>query len=502
MSEWTWTAHLPVFVILTPLFACLLCPLLCKIRVVLGKRVVICAMLLTLLFAAMQLVTVVRQGQISYWLGGWRPPYGIVLVVDPINGLIVLMVACISFLTALFSSPFTKFTQENWFRVAGYYCMLSFLSVGLLGMSTTGDAFNLYVFMEITAISGYGLIAAGEEKGPIAAFRYLLLGTIGATMYLLGIGFLYGATGTLNMADLRDCIVQLGDSPLLLFSVACLIIGFGVKMALFPLHGWQPAAHAYAHPAADPMIAGVMIKVPAYAMLRFFFCIFRPQSQMMVCFFQIIGVMAVCGILYGSVRALRYDTYNKILAFSSIGQVGYIALGFSIGNVYGLIGAVLHIISHAWMKTGLFYTSGGLKYRYGIHQTTEMGQVYREMPLTGGAMTVFALSMIGLPPLAGFFSKWYLALGAVQNGQYLYVAVLLISSLLSAIYFFRLLEHLFMDKKSAVCKRSGADARRALPWQMLLPIGVTALMVIGIGLANAYLVSGVIGPTIREVFLS
>ena len=144
------------------------------------------------------------------------------------------------------------------------------------------------------------------------------------------------------MEDLSRSVAELGESPLIIFAVACMIIGFGIKMALFPLHGWQPAAHSYAHPGADPMIAGIMIKVPAYAMLRFFFFVFQENTPVMDLFFDVIGVLAVCGVLFGSLKALRYETYNKILAYSSIGQVGYIAMGFAIGNYYGLVGAVLH----------------------------------------------------------------------------------------------------------------------------------------------------------------
>lgn len=506
--------HFPVLVILLPLCGILLCPLLSWIRASWGKRAVMAGLFLSAVCAAMQLGQVVKQGEaIHYWMGGWMPPLGIEFVIDGVNGIVVLLVAVISFLTALYSSPFQPHNRQKWFQTAGYYVLIGFLAIGLLGMASTGDAFNLYVFMEITALSGYGLIAIGEEKGPIAAFRYLLTGTIGASMYLLGVGFLYAATGTLNMADLADRLSGLSDSPLVILSAGCLIVGFGIKMALFPLHGWQPAAHSYAHPAADPMIAGIMIKVPAYGMLRFFYCVFRENSPVMELFFQCIGIMAVCGILYGSLKALRYDTYNKILAYSSIGQVGYIALGFSIGNFYGIVGAVLHILSHAFMKTGLFYTSGALKYRYGIHETDEMGQIYRKMPLTGGTMTVCALSMIGLPPFAGFFSKWYLALGAIQNRQYFYVAVLILSSLLSAIYFFRILEKLFMNPETAhevpvVPTEEMAEGTRPLPsgkfelpWQMMIPLAAVVLAVIGLGLCNSAIVNEVLRQTVEEVFL-
>lgn len=489
--------HLPILVILIPLCGALLCPLLGKLSRNAGKRTVICALFAAAVCAALQLVQVVRGGAaLHYWLGGWKPPYGIEFVIDGINAPIILLVAVISFLTALYSCPFEETETHTTTRVSLYYTTLACLAIGLLGMASTGDAFNFYVFMEITALAGYGLIAAGEGKGPIAAFRYLLMGTVGASMYLLGVGFLYAQTGTLNMADLTLRLNGNMDSPLVILAIGCMIVGFGIKMALFPFHGWQPAAHSYAHEGADPMIAGIMIKIPAYAMIRFFYGIFKGQGEALEYFLLILSVLAVCGVLYGSLKALRYDVYNKLLAYSSIGQVGYIAMGIALGNYYGLIGALLHIISHAFMKSGLFYTSGALKFKYGIHNTPAMGQVYREMPVTGATMTVCALSMIGLPPFAGFFSKWYLALGAIQKGQYLFVAALILSSLLSAIYFFRLLEHLFMDAKKELHDRY---PKGELPWQMLVPVLTAGIVIVGLGLFHTGIVSGIFGKALMEV---
>ena len=489
--------HLPLLVILIPLCGALLCPLLGKLSRNVGKRTVICALFAAVVCAALQLVQVVRGGAaLHYWLGGWKPPYGIEVVIDGINAPIILLVAAISFLTALYSCPFEETDTHTTTRVSLYYTTLACLAIGLLGMASTGDAFNFYVFMEITALAGYGLIAAGEGKGPIAAFRYLLMGTVGASMYLLGVGFLYAQTGTLNMADLTLRLNGNMDSPLVILAIGCMIVGFGIKMALFPFHGWQPAAHSYAHEGADPMIAGIMIKIPAYAMIRFFYGIFKGQGEALEYFLLILSVLAVCGVLYGSLKALRYDVYNKILAYSSIGQVGYIAMGIALGNYYGLVGALLHIISHAFMKSGLFYTSGALKFKYGVHNTPAMGQVYREMPVTGATMTVCALSMIGLPPFAGFFSKWYLALGAIQKGQYLFVAALILSSLLSAIYFFRLLEHVFMDPKK---ERRDKYPKAELPWQMLVPVLTVGIVIVGLGLFHTGIVSGIFGKALMEV---
>ena len=176
-------------------------------------------------------------------------------------------------------------------------------------------------------------------------------------------------------------------------------------------------------------------------------------------------------------------------------------MGFAIGNFYGLLGAVLHIVSHAFMKSGLFYTSGALKYKYGIHETTQLGQIYKDMPATSLTMSVCALSMIGLPPFAGFFSKWYLAIGAIKNGQYLFVAVLILSSLLSAIYFFRILEKLFMDKKTAIKKHESTPLKERfeLPWQMIIPMVTSVCAIILLGLFNSYIIGDVVGPSIAEV---
>lgn len=493
--------HLPILVIIFPLAATLLNPLIGYISPKIGKRFIIISLFFSMICAFMQLVQIIKTGEvIHYFMGGWAPPIGIEFVIDGINGCVILLVAVISWMTALYSSPFEKreISISNMYFVS-YYSMLTLLSVGLLGMSSTGDAFNLYVFMEIVALSSYGLIAIGEKNGPLAAFRYLMMGTIGASMYLLGIGFLYAATGTLNMQDMARLMPELVNDPLITMSAACIIIGFGIKMALFPLHSWQPAAYTNAHSGAAPLVSGVAFKVPAYAMLRFFFCIFEETTPVMSVFFDIIGIMAVIGIIYGSVKALKYDTFNTILAYSSIGQAGYIAMGFAIGNFYGIVGAVLHIISHTFMKAGLFYTSGALKHKYGIKKISQFGQLYRENPVTALALVVCSLSMIGLPPFAGFFSKWYLALGAIESGQYYYVAILILSSLLGAVYFFKILEKLFMEEKTVT---EDTTVINKTPWQMLIVLLIITIGVITIGLGNSYIVNNVLSTTVMEVLLS
>lgn len=488
--------HLPVIVILLPLCSAAACPLLSRFSPSAAKKTVIAALMLSCASAVWQLMIIIDTGSpITYVMGGWAAPYGVELVIDGINGLILVLITCIASLTAVFSSPFEE-AETGSFRSTGYYTILCVLAVGLIGLTASADVFSIYVFMELVAVSGYGLIAIGEEKGPIAAFRYLLTGTIGSSMYLLGVGFLYAATGTLGMSDLAARLQTAQNMALPALACACLMVGFGIKMALFPFHTWQPAAHSYAHPAADPMIAGVMIKIPAYAMFRFFYFVFPPDFPAREMIFSILGILGMCGILFGSLKALKYDKYNKILAYSSIGQVGYIALGFAIGNFYGVAGAIFHIVSHAFMKAGLFYTSAALKYKYGIHYIDEFGQVYRTMPVTALTMVTLSLSMVGLPPFAGFFSKWYLALGAFQAGRYLYIAVLIISSLLGAVYFFRIFERMFMGEDK--CLHDNCPGREA-PLRMLIPMCIAAAAIIALGLGNTFIIDKVLKISVMGV---
>ncbi|MBR2628006.1 MAG: hypothetical protein IKD30_07060, partial [Peptococcaceae bacterium] len=260
--------HFPVLIVLLPLTAALLSPFFSYFHKQAGKWVAIASLFGAFVCSAGLLMQTVQDGgkAIHYWMGNWMPPLGIEFVVDPVNAIIVAMITFLAMMTAIFSTPFLK--KSNWLYMGGYYTLMSLLCVGLCGMTLTGDVFNLYVYLEIASLSGYGLIALGGNKGTLAAFRYLLIGTIGASLYLLAIGFLYSMTGSLNMADLSVLLQDKMDSPLIILAVALLIAAFGIKAALFPFHGWQPDSYTYSHPGAAPLISGAMSKVPAYAMLR------------------------------------------------------------------------------------------------------------------------------------------------------------------------------------------------------------------------------------------
>lgn len=480
------TSNLPILIVILPLFGALLSPIISLKNREAARILVAVIVTCSFIMSVVQLNQVVTGGTIHYAFGNWEMPLGIEFVIDTLNGSIICLVSFMGMLSTYFSWPFLKGLSR--FKSGGYTTVLALLIVGLLGMSSTGDLFNLYVYLEITSLSGYTLIAMGGDKGVISAFRYLLIGTIGASFYLVGVAFIYAHTGTLNMADAAQLLAGNAGSGTVTVAMVCFILAFGIKMALFPLHGWQPAAYANSHPAATPLISGVMGKIPAYAMVRFFFFIFDAQTGNIDFLLNIIGVMGACGMIYGSLIAIRQKNIRKMLAYSSIAQMGYIAIGLAIGGYYGLLGSVLHIISHSFMKGGLFFAMGAVVYKYGTSNMNELGQLYRKMPKTVITIVIGALSMIGIPPTAGFFSKWYLALGACQSGQYIYVAVLVVSSLLNAIYFFRLIEKIFMEKEMTA-ENLHPELKHELPWNLMIPVALCGIGIVLLGLMNTQLVS-------------
>lgn len=493
--------HFPVLIVLLPLSAALLSPFFSLLHRQAGKWIAVASLFGAFGCSVGLLLQIIAGGgeAIHYWMGNWMPPLGIEFVIDPVNGIIVTMITFLALCTAIYSTPFLK--KSNWLYMGGYYTLMALLCVGLCGMTLTGDVFNLYVYLEIASLSGYGLIALGGNKGTLAAFRYLLIGTIGASLYLLAIGFMYSMTGSLNMADLSVLLQDKMDYPLIILAIALLIAAFGIKAALFPFHGWQPDAYTFSHPGAAPLISGAMSKVPAYAMLRFFFYLFGAQHLFVQHGLTIIGILGAMGIILGSVMAIAQDDFRRMLAYSSVAQIGYIAVGLAIGSVYGLIGAVLHIINHAFMKGSLFMVIGGIQYRFGEVRISRLGQIGKKMPFTVFTLVVAALGMIGIPPAGGFFSKVYLMQGAVGTGQYIYVAVLVLSSLLNAIYFFRVLENVFINPDPGLKEINPPAGKLELPLQMLIPIVIFGIAILALGFCNAAIVDGIIKLGLPEVFL-
>ncbi|MBZ4686680.1 MAG: dehydrogenase (quinone) [Clostridiales bacterium] len=486
--------HIPALIAIIPLMAALIAPVVAYFSMWLVRGISILAILTAHIFSLNALYHSLTVGTWHYYFGDWAPPWGIEYVIDPLSGSMASLVSFISLLVAFYAGPYLK--DDTWLKKGIFYGLYLLITSGLLGMVITGDLFNLYVFLEISSLATYAIIASGGRKATVAAFRYLLIGTIAASFYLLGIGYLYAVTGTLNMADMAGRIQELMSSPAVLIGIAMIVVGMGLKAAVFPMHGWLPDAYTYAPPQVTAFIAGVMTKVSAYVLFRVTFFVLGAANGPVYAALTVMGWIAAVGIVMGSVMAIAQKDFRRMLAYSSVAQIGYIVLGISLGNMLGLIGALLHILNHAVMKSCLFLVAGGIKWRTGEHSIAKLAELSGKMPLTMGAFLVAALSMVGLPPTAGFFSKWYLVLGALDANMWPFVIVIILSSLLNAIYFFRVIENFFLKKREAgeaVKRETGAPKESLeLPVTMLIPIVILGIGILAIGILNSQIVTNIL----------
>jgi multicomponent Na+:H+ antiporter subunit D len=488
--------QLPVIIPISLLFFSFIVFIAGTIRKYLAYPVTMVAISISFIASCLGLTHVLSTGPLHYHLGGWPPPIGIEYVLDNLSAFMAVLITFIALITIVYSRR--SFLHEVPEKTPQAYALVLLLIAGLTGIVVTGDLFNLYVFLEITSLSAYALVAIGNDSAPMAAFRYLIMGTIGACFYLMGVGFIYFATGSLNMADVASIMPNLLGSPMILAAIVFIIIGMALKMALFPLHMWLPDAYTYAPSAVTALIAPIMTKVGAYVIIRVLLSVFVPPTfSEIIPVLTIVGWLAAIGIIATSIMAIAQKDLKRMLAYSSASQICYVALGISLANPIGLIGALLHILNHAFMKGCLFQVAGEINYSTGEQQISKLTGMGRLMPMPMGAFTVAALSMVGIPPTAGFFSKWYLVLGCVDNGNWVFAAVILISSLLNAVYFFRVLENIYFKTPTEDKK---VEIKQKISFEMLVPTLILAAGVIVLGLINVLIVNSVLQPIANMLF--
>ena len=452
--------------------------------------------------SAAALASVLRDGEIRYFLGGWEPPLGIEYVVDHVSAFVVLVVTSVAFAVLVATRRVTA--EEVPGRLGTFYTVVLLLLVGLTGMVVTGDLFNLFVFLEIASLAAYTLVFLSGRRGMVAAFRYLVLGTVGGAFYLLGVGFLYFATGSLNMADIARLLPELGDSRAVMAAAVLIFTGLGLKMALFPLHLWLPDAYTHSFSSVNSLIAPIMTKVGAYAMLRMFLSVFSLEYlQDTVPIAGVLVGLGLVGVVLGSILAMAQSDLRRMLAYSSVSQISLIGVGIGLASPLAFVAALLHVMNHAVMKGCLFLTAAAIRRSTGNSEVGRMNGLGRRMPVTMAAFTLASLSMVGIPPTAGFFSKWYLAQAGIDAGQWTVVAVVLLSSLLTAVYLFRVLERVYLapspdEAPHPATAQSGAAAveQRAAaqeaPVELLVPTVVLAISVVVLGLLNTFIVTHVL----------
>lgn len=487
-------AQVPILIVVIPLIAAFLCPLIGLWRRDLCYFWAIVALSLCAVASIDTLFAVMEGGTIHYRLGGWPPPFGVEYVIDHLNAMMLVLVSLISLIVAIYSKLSVE--RELSGRVIYFYTVFLLQVTGFLGIIITGDLFNLYVFLEIASLAGYALIAIGEDGAPLASFRYIVMGTIGACFYLLGIGYIYVTTGSLNMADVHQLLPPLYHSRVVITALAFLLVGLAVKMALFPVHVWLPDAYTKAPSASSALIASLMTKISLYVMIRLLFSVFKPHlsiellpvTHMMVW----AGFAAICG---GAIMALAQTDFKRMLCYIVVAEVGYIVGGVGLANTTALKGAILHILNDAVMTAGLFTVAGIIMYKIKSHNISDFKGLFQEMPFTMSAFVIAALSIIGVPPTCGFFSKWYLIQGAVIARHWAFIGALLGSSLINVILFFRIIEigYVFHESHDEhTHQRSGSAIIKEAPLSMLIPTMAIAMAILLIGLYNQTILTNII----------
>ena len=385
------------------------------------------------------------EGVIYYALGGWAAPTGIEYRIDLVSAFVAVIVTTIGAVSVLYArQSIAKEISED--RIALFYTAFILSMTGLLGIAITGDVFNVFVFLEVSSLSAYSMIALGQDRRALtAAFQYLIMGSIGATFYVIGIGLLYVMTGTLGMEDLAVRIPEvLADGQgtrTIAVAFTFLTVGITLKLALFPLHLWLPNAYTYAPSAVTGFMASTATKVSVYVMLRFFFTIFGAEfsfGQMHLN--RVLMPLALVAILAMSLVAIYQTNVKRMLAFSSVAQIGYMILGISFGSVLGVTAGIIHLFNHALMKGALFMAMGCIMYRVGSVRIEKMQGLGKVMPWTMAAFVGGGLSLIGVPLTVGFVSKWYLVQAALEQGQWPVAAVVMIGSLMALIYIWKVVE--------------------------------------------------------------
>ena len=461
-------AHLPVLQVVVPLLSAPVCALMYRPRIAWATALAVSAM--ALVMAIVLLDRVLETGPISYALGGWAAPWGIEYRIDTVNAFVLVIVSAISTIVL----PFARDSVEQEVRedrVSLFYTAWMLCLTGLLGITITGDAFNVFVFLEISSLSSYVLISLGSERRAlIASLRYLVMGTIGATFIVLGVGLLYVMTGTLNMVDLAERLAAVEDTRTVKVAFVFLTVGIGIKMALFPLHAWLPNAYAYAPSAVSAFLAGSATKVAVYVWLRFFFTIFGADFALDSMAMDLVLLpLALVAIVVASTIAVFQEDAKRLLAYSSVAQIGYMALGISLFSVTGLTATIVHLFNHAIIKTALFMALGCIIFRTGSASIASLAGIGRRMPWTMAAFVFGAMSLIGVPLTVGFISKWYLLLAALEQGWWPIAVAVVLTSLLAAVYCGRVIEvAYFRDPKPGSIQSHAREA----PLLMLVPVWI------------------------------
>jgi len=437
---------LPIFVAI-PLVMAFLLPVFGKK----GKSVAtLLANLATVSLLALAVASIGQSG--VYEIGKWSIPLGINLVLDGLSSLLLLAISVVSTAAMLFSARY----MEQYTAKSKYLSLFMLMVAGMNGVVLSGDIFNLFVFLEIASIASYALVGFGCEHEELeASFKYMVMGSIGSIFVLFAVALVYGNTGSLNMAYISKAIQSSGLNAGLAFALALFITGFGLKAALVPFHAWLPDAHPSAPAPISAMLSGVLIKaLGVYALARVVFNVFGISISIG----WLLIVLGILSMVAGAFLAIGQWDFKRLLAYSSISQLGYVILGIGLGGLIiarggnlawaslAILGGLFHLINHAVYKSLLFLTSGSIEMSTGTRQMKQMGGLAEKMPVTRATCTVASASIVGIPPFSGFWSKLILVIAAIQAGFYWIAATIVFVSLCTLIMYLKVQRYVFLGE--------------------------------------------------------
>lgn len=476
-------SFIPLFFAL-PLISAFLIPILGKIYKPLVWIVSTVVSFVLFILALYGIAVTQQLPMIVYKMGNWPPPLGIVMAFDSFSAFMVLIISIIVFTGSLFSLRYMSNYTGQW----KFYTLFMLMTAGMMGICITGDLFNMFVFLEIAAISSYALVAFGVGAEELeASFKYIVMGEIGGLTFLLAIALIYAKTSTLNLADISTSLQVIRHTTFFSMTLGMMLFAFSIKAALVPFHSWLPDAYPAAPAPISSLLAGICTKVfGIYTTARIVFNVFGLTRANDPLFFNILIGLGLLSIAFAGLTALNQKDYKRLLAYSSISQVGFIMLGFGIGNYYGVVGAILYILAHGLAKALLFLTSGSVVHATGTRDLQKLAGLGERMPTTAWSFRIGALSVIGLPPLVGFFAKLLIIMGAIKAG-FIWLAILaIVLSVLSLAYLLKIESSVFM-------KKGKIDAKTA-PFTMRIAMVFLVVLIVLLGIGFQPIIDFVVGP--------
>lgn len=443
-----------------------------------------------LLLALILFMKVGTLGPVANQMGGWQAPMGITLIADMLSALLITVTALVAITVSIYSLG-----DVSADRVAGgFYTFLNMLIAGVVGAFLTGDLFNLYVWFEVMLISSFALLVLGGNKVQLdGAVKYVAINLISTVLLLTAIGLLYGLTGTLNMADLSLRVPKVEDQALVSVVAVLFLIAFGIKAAVFPLYFWLPASYHTLPVSVTSVFAALMTKVGVYALIRTFTLIFPGEHPNIDTALLAAGLVTM---LLGVLGAMTHTDLRRILSFHVIGSIGFMLLGLGLGSELAMAAAIFYMVHGILLKALLFMLAGIIGQLGGSFELSKLGGLYRERPGFSIIFLLAALSLIGVPPLSGFWAKVLIIDASLADESTLVIVFVVSASLLTFIPLIRIWSEAFWKARPMITDSEVAESQTIytpeaskIPWSAWVPIASLSAVLLGVGFLPASLIS-------------